>query len=276
MKSNGHIKLKEASLCCVVVESGTTINIGMLFFFKQWCMQYYIYKVHCVCKMVDQKLQQYLEGFLSETRLNRFKEVLENRTRHATIVLEDVYQPQNASAVIRTAECLGLQDVYIIENTFRYNVNKQIVRGANKWIDIHKYAGNANNTQVCIQDLKLKGYTVLATSPGENTRFLDELDPTQKTAFVFGTEKFGVSDEVLAQCDGRVKIPMYGFTESYNLSVSMALCLYSFLEKARKTNQNWALTKVEKEELYHAWTKKAIKKSKLIVQEFFTNSGGKI
>jgi tRNA (guanosine-2'-O-)-methyltransferase len=224
---------------------------------------------------MDAELQQYLEGFLSPGRMERFRQVLQQRTRYATVVLEDIYQSQNASAVLRTAECLGLQDIYVIENKHRYEVNKQVVRGASKWIDVHRYAKHENNTLACINQLKEKGYRIAVTKPGNSSTQLTQLDVETPTAFVLGTEKYGVSQEAQALSDVQLTIPMYGFTESYNVSVSAALCIFQFMNETKKQDMRWRLSESEQNEILHRWTRLAIRKSKLIVQEFYTNTRGK-
>jgi len=224
---------------------------------------------------MDEELQQYLESFLSAGRIERFRQVLQQRTRYATVVLEDIYQSQNASAVLRTAECLGLQDIYVIENNHSYQVNKQVVRGASKWIDVHRYAKHQNNTLACIHDLKEKGYRIAVTMPGNTSTMLTQLDVDVPTAFVLGTEKYGVSPDALAASDVQITIPMYGFTESYNVSVSAALCIFQFMNETKKQNDRWRLSESDQNDILHRWTQLAIRKSKLIVQEFYTNNRGK-
>lgn len=224
---------------------------------------------------MDHELQQYLESFLSEDRVERFRQVLKERTRYATVVLEDIYQSQNASAVLRTAECLGLQDVYVIENRNRHQVNKQVVRGASKWIDVHRYARAENNTLDCLTELKQKGYRIAVTMPGSASTALTEMDVSKPTAFVLGTEKYGVSQEAAALADMQLTIPMYGFTESYNVSVSAALCIFHFMNETKKQDVRWRLSESEQIEILHRWTRLAIKKSHLIVREFYTNTRGK-
>ncbi|HYG51421.1 MAG TPA: RNA methyltransferase [Flavobacteriales bacterium] len=225
--------------------------------------------------MYNPDLQEYLERFISIERINRIKRVLDERTRYVTVVLEDVWQAQNASAAIRTSECMGLQEVHIIKNGDRYKINKQVVRGASKWMQIHKYTKHANNTRVCLEQLKQRGYRIAATVPHENARQLTNLDVFQKTAFVFGTEKTGVSADVLDMCDERIFIPMYGFTESFNISVSVAMCLFYFINETKKQNIRWNLEIEEQNELLMKWTRQSIKRSDLIVSEFYTALGGK-
>lgn len=224
---------------------------------------------------MNEELQKYLEGFLSPVRIERFRQVLAQRTRYATVVLEDIYHSQNASAVLRTAECLGLQDIYVIENNHRYHVNKQVVRGASKWTDVHRYSKHENNTLACINDLKAKGYRIAVTMPGKTSTELTALDVDTPTAFVLGTEKYGVSRAALNLSDVQLTIPMYGFTESYNVSVSAALCIFYFMNETKKQNKRWSLSESEQKEILHRWTQLAIRKSHLIVQEFYTKHGGK-
>lgn len=225
--------------------------------------------------MFNQELQNYLEGFISPVRMNRIKEVISQRTRHVTVVLEDIWQPQNASAAIRTSECMGLQEVHIIKNGEGYKINKQVVKGANKWMEINKYTDFENNTHACLSQLKARGYKIVATVPSENSQLLTNLDVQDKTAFVFGSEKNGVSDDVLDMCDSKISIPMFGFTESYNISVSVAISLFHFIHESKKQKANWQLSDAEQKELLEKWTKQCIKKCDLIVQEFFTLHGGK-
>lgn len=225
--------------------------------------------------MYTPELQTYLETFISTERMNRLKQVLDQRTRHVTVVLEDIWQAQNASAAIRTSECMGLQEVHVIKNGDRYKINKQVVRGANKWMEIHKYTKHANNTRACLEELKQRGYRIAATVPKENARQLTDLDVSQKTAFVFGTEKTGVSNHVLDMCDERIFIPMYGFTESFNISVSVAMCLFYFINETKKQNIRWNLGIEERNELLMKWTRQSLKRSELIVSEFCTLHGGK-
>ena len=230
-----------------------------------------------VCKpsMFNKDLQNYLEGFVSETRMKRIKEVVSNRTRHVTIILEDIWQAQNASAAIRTSEAMGLQELHIIKNGDGYKINKQVVKGANKWIEINKYSNHLNNTETCLKQLKDRGFKIVATVPAENSQLLTNLDVNCKTAFVFGSEKNGVSNDVLNLCDSKISIPMFGFTESYNISVSVAISLFHVIHELKKQNINYKLSEVEQNDLLHKWTKQSIKKCELLVQEFFTKHGGK-
>lgn len=227
---------------------------------------YELLKIDDTC--VRSSVSSYLSTFLSETRLRRIYEVLENRTRYITVVLEDLYQTQNISAVLRTCECFGVQDVHVIENENEFMVHKAISMGANKWLTISNYPKSNNNLNDCILNLKSKGYTIVATLPVEESFFLNQLPITDKTAFLFGTELTGLSDVAIKLADKCVKIPMYGFTESYNISNSVAIILSNFIEKLRISTIQWHLSPIEKEELLLEWLQKSVKNPKLIIENF--------
>tara|TARA_B110000003_G_scaffold53347_1_gene53155 strand:- start:107325 stop:108002 length:678 start_codon:yes stop_codon:yes gene_type:complete len=207
---------------------------------------------------IDTKLLTYLEGFVTDKRKKIFRTVLENRTRHFTVVLEDIYQQHNASAVIRSCEIFGIQDLHMIENKYVSNVSKNITKGSQKWLSFHNYKKDTNNTAACLNSLKSKGYQIIATSPHHNSDFLNDFDISKKSAFVFGVEKTGVSDDVINKSDGILKIPMVGFTESLNISVAAAIILENLTYKLRTSAVDWGLTFLEKEELYANWIEKTI------------------
>lgn len=215
-------------------------------------------------------LANYFSQFITDGRLNRLNEILENRTRHLTVVLEDIYQAQNASAVIRTCECFGVQDLHVIENNNLYELNPDVVVGSDKWIDVLKYRNKPNNTEYCIKQLQKNGYHVLCTTPHEKNLMVDEIDINKKTALIFGNEVEGVSDEAKKYADGFVKIPMYGFTESFNISVSVSLSVYSIIQRLHQSNLNWKMSEEEKLQTKLKWLRGVIKKHELIELEFFT------
>lgn len=221
------------------------------------------------------ELITYLESFVSERRQKRLTDVLSERTRHATIVLEDVYQAHNASAVLRSCDCFGIQDVHFIENKNRYKISEDVSMGATQWLSIHRYSEHENNTVETLQALKSKGYRIVATTPHKNDQNLNEFDVSKPFALVFGTEITGITEDVFNMADEFVKIPMYGFTESFNISVSAALCMYEVSTKIRAQVPDYRLTEAEKEDIYIDWLKASISKSDLIIKEFdkkFQNS----
>jgi tRNA (guanosine-2'-O-)-methyltransferase len=214
------------------------------------------------------ELRDYLFGFISENKQNLFETIIENRTRHLTVVLENIYQPHNASAVLRSCDLFGVQDVHIIENTNEYTLSDEVAMGSSKWLTMKKYNELENNTLACFEQLREEGYRIVATTPHTDDVLIADLPTAPKTALVFGTELTGLSDIAMQNADAFVKIPMYGFTESFNISVSAALSLYQFTENMRKSDVDWKLSEEEKIEIQIQWAMNVIKKSELIVEEF--------
>ena len=218
------------------------------------------------------KLVEYLQQFVTESRQARLTEILQNRTRHVTVVLEDLFQAQNISAVLRTCDCYGVQDVNVIQHRNAFEANKDISMGADKWLTIHKYPHSEHNVKDCIDRLHEQGYWVAATLPDERRRTIFDLPVEQKTAFLFGTELTGLSEEAIKYADGNVLIPMYGFTESFNISNSAAIILSHFSEKMRCSNVKWQLSDEEKSELYFEWLQKTVKDPDGLIRQYFNRS----
>ncbi|MEX0844041.1 MAG: RNA methyltransferase [Balneolaceae bacterium] len=211
-------------------------------------------------KITQTELIKYLRGFATEARWQKIVEVAEQRTRYISVVLEDVYQSHNASAVLRSCEGFGIQDVHIIENKNQFDASSQVTIGADQWLNLHRYNKlNCDNTGVCFRSLKKLGYRIIATSPHENETNLNNLSLTEKTALVFGSELEGISDRVRELADGFVKIPMAGFSESFNISVSAAVCLYNITRRLRDSDIAWQLSEEEMEGLRYKWLKQSIK-----------------
>lgn len=210
-------------------------------------------------KNLRDKVVAYLEQFVTEERQARLTEILANRTRHVTVVLEDLFQTQNISAVLRTCDCYGVQDVHVIKHRNEFEVHKDISMGADKWLNIYQYPHSDHNVKDCIDRLHEQGYWVAATLPDEQKRTIFDLPVERKTAFLFGTELTGLSDEAIKYADGNVLIPMYGFTESFNISNSAAIILSHFSERMRHSEAQWQLPSEEKEELYFEWLQKSVK-----------------
>lgn len=212
---------------------------------------------------------QHLAKFVSDHKKAFIEKVLNARTRHVTVVLEDIFQSQNASAVIRTCECMGIQDVHIIENTTKYSINPRVLKGSNKWMDIKHHASKGvNNTEAVFQQLRQEGFRVYTTDPAAQNFSIDQVDVATKIALVFGNELRGASKEALALCDQTIRIPMYGFTESYNISVSAAICLSTVIKKLHDQEIFFGLSQREKELLKLQWYRKIVRKSDLIEREF--------
>lgn len=214
--------------------------------------------------MGQQDLLNYLESYLTERRRELFKEVLSNRTRHFTLVTEDVYQLHNTSAVMRTCDIFGIQDLHVVEEIQGKRIDKEIAMGAQKWVDLYRH----DHIDTCISELKQKGYRIIATTPHKDSQFLDDFDVTQKAAFFFGKESTGLSDKVFKQADGFLKIPMHGFTESLNISASAAIILQDVVAKLRKTDVNWQLSEEEQLVKRLDWAMKTIKSIDVILKRY--------
>ena len=213
---------------------------------------------------VDLELLAYLEGYLTGERKARFAEVLSRRTRFLTVALEDVYQLHNASAVVRSCDVFGIQDAHLIEGRFGRRVDKKIAMGAQRWVDIHRYASSAD----CIEYLRSRGYRIVATTPSTSAVALPEFALDKPVALFFGTEKAGLTPEVLRMADDAIYIPMAGFTESLNISVAAAIILQQLSTRLRQSDLPWRLSQAEILEKRYDWACKTIKSSEEIIARY--------
>ncbi len=218
---------------------------------------------------MDEELLKYLQNFVTRRRIELFDRILDMRTRYITLALEDIYQSNNASAVLRTCDCFGIQDVHVIENRNEYLLNTEVSLGAEKWLDIYKYNREENNSLSALKNLKDQGYRIVATTPHKNDVLLRDFDIGKgKVAVFLGTELSGLSDSILQNADEFLKIPIYGFAESYNISVSAALILQDLVHKLHNSEVNWKISGEEKNRIKLDWLRKTIKKADLIEKKF--------
>lgn len=210
------------------------------------------------------QLLEYLESFLTPRRKELFAKVLDQRTNYFTVATEDVYQLHNTSAVIRSCDIFGIQNVHVVEEVNQKRIDREIAMGAQKWVDVNRY----NSIADCIKILRHQGYRIVATSP-HKSKALHEFDISKPAAFFFGTEKDGLSDEVMREADDFVQIPMFGFTESLNISVSAAIILQEVTSRMRQSSTiDWHLSEEEKQDKRLDWTKKTIKSSGDLIRHF--------
>ena len=214
------------------------------------------------------ELITYLTTFISEKRKVRFDEVLAQRMQHLRIVLENVYQGHNASAVLRSCESFGIQDVHFIENRNHLKISDDVAMGSSNWLNIHRHNSSDNNTVEAIKHLKDLGYRIVATTPHKNDCTIDTLPVDKKLALVFGTEIDGISKDVFEHADEFVKIPMFGFTESFNVSVCAALCMYELTTRIRKHVPDYLLSEQEKLDVYFDWLKTSVDKSDALIANY--------
>ena len=215
--------------------------------------------------MIDIELLHHLETYLTDHRKERFSTVISQRTKHFTVATEDVFQLHNTSAVMRSCDVFGIQELNIVEERNSKSIDREIAMGAQKWVDLNRY----HSVKDCIKDLKSKNYQIVATTPHTNDCVLHEFDVTKKSCFFFGRETEGLSQEVLNEADCFLKIPMAGFTESLNISVSAAIVLQHVTSKLKQTDIDWQLTEIEQLEKRMDWCKNTIKSHKEIIEHFY-------
>lgn len=221
-------------------------------------------------------LQRYLATYVTHERLEKIKALVPQRTRHVAVVLEDMYQSHNAAATMRTCDALGVQDVHCIMQNNNFEIKKNIALGALKWLSVSYYRKETdpNPTATCLRTLKEQGYKIVATSPHAVTS-LSELPVTDKIALLFGTEDQGLSEEALSYADHLIQIPMHGFVESFNVSVSVGVCLYDVMTRLRNSKVAWQLSPSEQEELITDWLRASIDQAAIVERQFYKNLTGK-
>lgn len=218
-------------------------------------------------ELIDSQIA-YLKEFMTEERFDVLKRTVGLRTRYMTVGLENIFHPQNASAVIRSCEAFGIQDVHAVEVLTKFKPNVNIVRGTDKWVDIHRYRA-ANASEKLIGKLKNEGYRIVATSPHIDDTTPERFDVTKgKFALFFGTEHAGISDTVREQADEFIKIPMYGMVESLNISVCAAILLYMLSQRVHTAVDDWQLPEAEQKRILFQWMMESVKDSKRIMQRF--------
>ncbi|BFM41942.1 RNA methyltransferase [Flavobacterium sp. CFS9] len=218
--------------------------------------------------MIDLDYLAFLENILTDNRKERFLEVLANRTKHFTVAVEDVFQMHNTSAVMRSCEVFGIQELNIIEQRFGKRIDKEIALGAQKWVDINRF----DTVDGCVTSLRNQGYQIIATTPHENDCLIQDFDITKPSALFFGTEKDGLSPEIMEKADGFLKIPMVGFTESLNISVSAAIIIQNLTNRLRNSDIKWQLSDEEIMEKRLLWAKNSIKDIKRIEARYYEDN----
>ena len=202
----------------------------------------------------DDELLEYLTQFLTASRLQRLEQALFLRTRHLVVVLEDLANAHNASACLRSCEGFGLQEVHAIESRNVLQVSPKIARGAGRWLEIQRHG----SPRECLDVLRGRGYRLVATSPDADATPLPEYDISRKTALFFGNEHEGVSATVLREADEVLTVPMHGLSESFNISVSVAVCVYALTLRLRRSQAPWQLTGEDRRRLRGEWIRRAI------------------
>lgn len=218
--------------------------------------------------MINRKIYQRFQNIITENKRIIFDEIASQRTRYITVVMEDVYQDHNASAVLRSCECFGVQDLHVIEKRNEYKIQRVISRGASRWVDVFHHSDGEQTTTNCFNQLKEKGYKIVATSPHEKAKTIYDLSIDRPIAFVFGTEGKGISEEAIQQADELVSIPMVGFTESFNVSVSAAILLSTIRHRLETSTFDWRLSEEEQITLKIRWSREILNGGDHLYEQF--------
>lgn len=205
---------------------------------------------------------------LTPHKVALFNRIAEQRTRHISIVLEDIFQEHNASAVIRSCDCFGIQDLYTIEDKNKYVLQRNIALGSGRWIDLHRFTKKETASEDCLRHLKEKGYKLVATSPHTNAYTPETLPIDEPIALIFGTERRGLTDTIINNADYHLTIPMYGFTESFNLSVSAAIIIQTLRNRLEKASFSWKISPAEQEALQIVWSTRILNGGEALEKQF--------
>lgn len=215
-----------------------------------------------------QEILSYFQKFLSDNKIDLFEKRVLDRTRHFTLVLEDLFHPHNASAILRSCDLLGIQDIHMIENNHQFINEKDISLGSKKWLSVQNYNDLDTSSPTCIDQLKAKGYTIAVLNPHHEDVQINDYPIDKKTAFILGAEKNGLTQYSLDNADIHIKVPMYGFTESYNVSITAALTMYDVVQRIRKSSVDWQLDSDEQWATKLEWTLRTIRSSSDIIKHF--------
>ncbi len=200
-----------------------------------------------------------LKEHLTSGRKKRIEEVAAQRTRKITLVLEDIRQEHNTGALLRTADILGIQDVHLISQQYEIRLAEAISKGSTNWVTLHRYQDReADNFQTCLETLRSCDYELVVAHPEGDIALPDLKYQGKPMALLMGSEWEGVSDIALKSAGKKVRIPQYGFTQSFNVSVAAALILQQMNASLRNSEFDWQLSNEEREELELEWTMKRL------------------
>lgn len=180
---------------------------------------------------------EYLKQFLTEERLQKIEHFAPESSDFILPVVEDVYQFRNAAAIVRSVEACGFHKVVALQEEYSFEPNLRVTKGADTWVEVEKLPRNMES----FQDIKNRGYKIVAVSLENNAKMLPEYEIKEPIALVFGTEMEGVSQEILDFADETLAIPMYGFTRSFNVSVAASICMYELKQKLIKSDIDYKL-----------------------------------
>ena len=199
---------------------------------------------------------EYMTRFITDERREVLQRTVAQRTHYMRILTENMFHPQNASAIMRHCEAFGIQQIHTVEDRCKFDPSVNIVRGTQKWVDVEHH----ETTAEALKALKSEGYRIVATTPHRCSATPETFDVTKgKFALVFGTEHAGISDEVIEAADDFLMIPMCGMVESLNVSASAAILIYMLSERVRQSVEGWQLTDAEQLKLLTRWTMSSVR-----------------
>ena len=214
--------------------------------------------------MNNQKIFQHLQQFLTDERLEKINHFAPESSDFVLPVIEDVFQFRNAAAIVRSVEACGFHKIIAMESEHEFNPNLRVTKGAETWVEVEKLPHNLDS----LGEIKNRGYKILAVSPENNATMLSDYDLKEPVALVFGTEAAGVSEEILDFADETLAIQMYGFTQSFNVSVAAAICVYELKQKLLRSNLDYKLSEEKLWEMKVRWAMNSIKSGEQILAKY--------
>lgn len=212
----------------------------------------------------NEQIFEYLKQFLTEERLSKIEYFSKESSDFVLPVMEDVYQFRNAAAIVRSVEACGFHKIVALEEKNVFNPNIRVAKGADTWVEVEKLP----HTLETLQNIKQKGYKIVAVSPEKNATMLPDFQISEPVALVFGTEWKGVSDDFLDFCDETLAIPMYGFTQSFNVSVAAAICMYELKQKLLNSGIDYKLSEEKRLQMMIRWAANSIPSGKEILEQY--------
>lgn len=214
--------------------------------------------------MKDQQIYDYLKNFLTDERLSKIEHFAPESSDFILPVIEDIYQFRNAAAIVRSVEACGFHKVVALQEDNNFEPNLRVTKGADTWVEVERLPRNMES----FQNIKDRGYKMVAVSLEKNAKFLPEYEITEPIALVFGTEMQGVTEEILDFADETLAIPMYGFTRSFNVSVAASICMYELKQKLIKSNIDYKLNEEKRLQMKIRWAVNSIKSGQQIYDKF--------
>ncbi|MDF0719966.1 RNA methyltransferase [Kaistella sp. PBT33-4] len=206
----------------------------------------------------------YLKRFLTDERLEKIESYAPESSDFVLPVMEDIFQFRNAAAIVRSVEACGFHKIVAMESINEFSPNPKVTKGAETWVEVEKMPHSLDS----LRQIKNRGFKILAVSPENNATMLPDYDLTEPVALVFGTEKEGVTDEILNFADETLAIPMYGFTKSFNVSVAAAICFYELKQKLIRSGTDYKLSGEKLWELKVRWARNSIPRGQEVLDNY--------